>query len=166
MLEVLGEGVLLQGRSGVGKSDLALALLDRGHKLVADDQVEFVPVDGRLLGRARSGLEGFIEIRGLGIINLVELHGVQVISNHVHLSLVLQLELGDVATDDRLLPVELPWQLAGIQAPCWSLPYAQQRNLPLIVETAVRLNRARRQGYDALSHFQTKLATLMKEGAA
>jgi HPr kinase/phosphorylase len=166
MLEVLGEGVLLQGSTGVGKSDLALGLIDRGHTLVADDLVEFDVEQDKLLGRAPAGMEGFIEIRGLGVINLVELYGVHVMSDNVPLSLVLQLENQPVDTDDRLMPVESPWQLAHIKVPAWRLPYAHQRYLPLIVETAVRLNQARRQGYDALSDFQTKLANLMKEGAA
>lgn len=166
MLEVLGQGVLLQGESGVGKSDLALGLVAHGHRLVADDMVEFERRDDQLHGRARQGCEGFLEVSGLGVINLRELYGQQAVSASAPLMLVLALQ-GDMPRDyDGLRPVAFDWRLLDVVVPAWRLPCANQRNMPLIVETAVRLNQARQQGYDACSDLQSSLNALIKKGAA
>ncbi len=166
MLEVHGQGVLLQGRSGIGKSDLALGLVARGHRLVADDMVEFRRRDGRLLGRCRSGFEGFMEVSGLGLINLKRLYGEQAFCAGAALSMVLALEPELPADYDGLRPVEFDWRLLDVCVPAWRLPCSSQRDMPLIVETALRLNQARQQGYDACSDLQSSLTSLLTKGAA
>lgn len=166
MLEVLGQGVLLQGDSGIGKSDLALGLVDRGHRLIADDAVEFVVEKQRLLGRCRAGFEGFLEVHGLGVVSLARLYGAQAVLKQAVLDLVLLLESPAIDNYDRLQPVPRSWQMLGVAVPAWSIACAGPRNLVLIVETAVRLNQCRQQGYDAGIDLQSRLACLLKEGVA
>jgi len=166
MLEVFGQGLLLEAKSGVGKSDLALALVDRGHCLVADDLVEFSAQGDVLIARCRSGLEGFLEVRGLGVVNLDQLYGKGAIKPRAVVNLVLLLDAGADDAYDNLGPRQQQWQLQGVTVPAWHLPYSAQRNMALIVETAVRLNLARQQGYDAGSDLQARLAGLMKQGVA
>lgn len=165
LLEILGQGILLQGESGVGKSDLALGLVDRGHRLVADDMVEFYLQAEKLYGRCRLGFEGFIEVTDLGLVNLKRIYDQQAVLDHVPLDLVLILEKGRTDEYDHLRPVVSEWQLMGVCVPAWCLPCSDHRNLPLIVETAARLNRAQRQGYDASADLQSRLAFLLTEGA-
>jgi len=166
MLRVFDQGVLLQGASGVGKTDLALELVDRGHCLIADDAVEFAVENQRLFGYCRAGFEGFLEVNGLGVVSLSRLYGEQAVLEQAPLDLVLLLENDTAANYDRLQPVQQSWQLLGVTVPVWSIPYASQRNLALIVETAVRLNLCRQQGYDASIDLQSRLSCLLKEGAA
>lgn len=165
MLEVLGQGILLQGESRIGKSDLALGLVDRGHRLVADDLVEFVSQGEVLYARCRCGFEGFLEVSGLGIVNLAKLYGEQAVVSQAPLNLVLSLEKSPSENYDYLQPVEIDWHALGISVPAWRLPYIEHRNMPLIVETAARLNHALQQGYDASADFHSRLACLLTEGA-
>ncbi len=166
MLDVLGQGILLQGESRIGKTDLALGLVDRGHQLVADDLVEIFSQNESLHVRSQSGFEGFLEVAGLGIVNLAMLYGDQAVVSQVPLNLVLSLEKGISEHYDHLQPMAFEWHALGISVPAWRLPCSEQRNMPLIVEMAVRLNRARQQGYDASADFQSRLACLLTEGAA
>ncbi len=162
-------GVLLRGRSGSGKSDLALGLVDRGHSLVADDQVEFVVVDGRLVGRCRAGCGEFIEIRGLGVVNLARLYGKWAVRQLAPLGLVLTLETADDRdgfSRGHLSPLWGNWNLLGVDVAELTLPHGRGRDLPLLVEMAVRLNHLRQQGYDATVEWEANLATLMREESA
>ncbi|HHJ80327.1 MAG TPA: HPr(Ser) kinase/phosphatase, partial [Candidatus Tenderia electrophaga] len=111
MLQVFGQGVLLQGDSGVGKTDLALELVDRAHHLVADDAVEFVVEHDRLFGRCRASFDGFLEVHGLGLVSLTRLYGAQAVLEQAALDLVLRLENTVVDNYDRLQPVQQPWSL-------------------------------------------------------
>lgn len=166
MLQVFGQGVLLQGDSGSGKSDLALELVSRGHSLIADDAVEFAVVNEHLYGCCRAGFEGFLEVHGLGVVNLTQLYGDKAVLGQAALDLVLLFEDSNIEEYDRLQPVQSSWQLLGVAVPAWSIPYSKKRNLALIVETAVRLNQYRQQGYDASIDLQSRLASLLKEGVA
>lgn len=167
MVAVSGCGVLLRGRSGGGKSDLALGLIDRGHRLVADDLVEFTAVNGQLTGSCRAGCAGFIELHGLGIVNLTRLYGGETVAPATPLALVITL-----ADDERDAPAERlhcqrrDWSLLGVSVPEVVLPCGRGRDLPLLVETAVRLNRLWQQGYDATAELERSLATLMREESA
>jgi HPr kinase/phosphorylase len=173
MVEVFGLGVLLRGGSGSGKSDLALGLVDRGHRLVADDLVEFGVSNGQLLGSCRAGCCGFIEIRGLGVVNLARLYGEQALQPQAPLGLVLTLE----TVDDRQLHgrwncQRRDWSLLGVGVTELLLPFDlnwdpnRGRDLPLLVETAVRLSRLWQQGYDGAAELEAILATLMGEESA
>lgn len=169
MVEVLGVGVLLCGGSGSGKSDLALGLVDRGHRLVADDLVEFAVADGQLLGSCRAGCGGFIEIRGLGVVNLARLYGEQALQPQAPLGLVLTLETADDRQAQRLGRLDCQrrdWSLLGVGVAELLLPCGRGRDLPLLVETAARLSRLWRQGYDGAAELEAILATLMREESA
>lgn len=162
LLQVLGQGVLLLGEAGIGKSDLALGLVERGHALVADDRVEFeIDEQGRLCGRARPGFEGFLAVRDLGVINLLKLYGEAAVAAQRPIDLVLKLE--SRFDSDGLAPVRGEWSLLDCDVPAWSLAVEPQRNLPLLVETIVRLNRLAMQGYDATIDLQARLAPLLDE---
>ncbi len=169
LMEVFGTGVLLSGASGSGKSDLALGLVDRGHRLVADDQVEFVVAEGQLLGGCRTGCAGFIEVYGLGVVNLARLYGEQAVCQELPLGLVLSLETADdhrIKLSDRLFCQQRDWTLMGVSVRELLLPCGQGRNLPLLVETAVRLNRLWQQGYNGTAEFEACQIALMREGRA
>ncbi len=166
MLQVFGQGVLLQGNSGIGKSDLALELVDKGHRLIADDAVEFVLENDCLLGRCRAGFDGFLEVHGLGVVSLARLYGEQAVLGQASLDLVLLLENTAADDYDRLQPVQQPWSMLGVVVPAWSIPCLGRHNLALIVETTVRLNLYQQQGYDAGNDLQSRLSCLLKEDAA
>lgn len=166
MVEVFGLGVLLRGCSGSGKSDLALGLVDRGHRLVADDQVEFTVVDGQLLGACRAGCAGFIEVRGLGVINLARLYGDAAVQAQAPLVLALSLETADDRQYGRLHCQRRDWSLLGVSVTELVLPCSRGRDLPLLVETAVRLSRLWQQGYDAAAELEANLVALMREESA
>lgn len=166
LVEVFGMGVLLLGSSGSGKSDLALGLVDRGHSLVADDQVELVAAEGQLLGSCRPGCAGFIEVYGLGVVDLARLYGEQALCQQVCLGLVLSLETADDHQPklyDRLVCQQRDWRLLGVSVRELLLPCGQGRNLPLLVETAVRLNRLWQQGYNGAAEFEACQSALMRE---
>jgi HPr kinase/phosphorylase len=170
LVEVLGQGVLLQGKSGIGKSDLALGLVDRGHRFVVDDAIElFKGIDGRLFGRPSEDFAGFMEVRGLGVINLAQIYGEQVVLRQAAIDLVLS--LFHPAEDywqqtDRLRCHMQACNMMGITVSNIKLPYLSGRDMPLLIETLVRLNIARQQGYDAVSDFEARLSEIMDRGAA
>lgn len=167
MVEVFGCGVLLRGRSGSGKSDLGLGLVDRGHRLVADDLVEFAVINGQLTGSCRAGCGGFIGLRGLGVVNLERLYGGRAVVAAAPLALVITLaDDGRDALAERLHCQRRDWSLLGVGVTELVLPCGQGRDLPLLVETAVRLNRLWQQGYDAAAELERSLATLMREESA
>lgn len=132
-------GVLLTGDSGSGKSDLALALIDRGHLLVADDAVELVACDGRLSGLSPQALEGLIEVRGVGLVRVRD--DARGPAGGVSLDLVVHLEAIDAEHWPGWPRLTGRWdtvRLAGTDLPRLHLPVSPGRPLPLLVETAVR----------------------------
>ncbi len=161
LVEVLGMGVLLTGSSGCGKSDLALGLVDRGHRLVADDQVAFRVVNGQLVGSCPPGGAGFIEIHGLGVVNLARLYGEQVLCQALPLGLVLTLKTADDVPrvlGERLYCQQRDWAYLGVSVKEVLLPCGRGRDLPLLVEVAVRLSRHWQQGHDDAAEFEVKLS--------
>lgn len=166
LVEVSGVGVLLTGVSGSGKSDLAFGLVDRGHRLVADDLVEFRVANGQLIGSCRPGCAGFIGIHGLGVVNLARIYGEQLLCQAVPLGLVLRLETADerqAAPNDRLYGQQRDWMLLGVSVRELLLPCGRGRDLPLLVELAVRLSCGWLQGCDDVADFEVALSVL-KEG--
>ncbi len=170
LVEVLGQGVLLQGESGIGKSDLALGLIDRGHRFVVDDAIEFSKdTNGRLFGRPPESFAGFLEVRGLGVINLAQLYSEKVVLQQASIDLVVSLfhpteDYWQQA--DRLSCHIQAWSMLSVTVPNIKLPYLASRDMPLLIETLVRLNIARQQGYDAVSDFEIRLSEIMDQGAA
>ena len=151
LVDVFGEGVLIMGESGIGKSEAALELIKRGHRLVADDVVELRRVsDVTLVGSAPDTLKYFIELRGIGVIDVKTLFGVESVENTKSISMAIKLEEWDKEkVYDRLGMEEEHTEFLGIQVVCHSLPIRPGRNLAVIVETAAVNHRQKKMGYNA-----------------
>jgi HPr kinase/phosphorylase len=151
LVEVYGEGILILGESGVGKSETALELVKRGHRLIADDVVEVRKVsDMTLLGTAPDIIRHFIEIRGIGILDVKNLYGVGSVKIQENINLIIHLELWDKKKNyDRLGLVEEYTDILGIKVPSLTIPVRPGRNLAIIVEVAAMNNRQKKMGYNA-----------------
>jgi HPr kinase/phosphorylase len=155
LVEVFGIGVLIQGDSGVGKSETALALIERSHRLVADDVVEIRRVSGNiLLGTGAQVVSHHMEIRGLGIINITHLYGVGAIRDRKQVQLVCQLENWDPHKNyDRIGAEENTIEILGVHVPLVVIPIKPGRNIPVIIETAARNERLKKMGYHSAKEF-------------
>ncbi len=151
LVDVYGEGVLLTGESGIGKSEAALELVKRGHRLVTDDVVEIRKIDEEtLVGRAPAVTRHFIELRGIGIVNVKELFGVSSVKESQQIDMVLHLEEWSKEKEyDRLGLEEEYMEFLGTKVISHSLPIRPGRNLAVIVETAAANNRHKKLGYNA-----------------
>ena len=156
LVEVFGIGILLLGDSGVGKSETALELIERGHRLVADDVVEIRCMNGNfLMGAGANKIIGHhMEIRGLGIINVTHLFGVGAIRDKKQIQMVVKLEEWDVnkvydriGTDDKTMDV------LGVQVTMLEIPVKPGRNIPIIIETAAMNERLKKMGYYSAREF-------------
>ncbi len=152
-LEVLGTGVLITGASSVGKSELALELITRGHRLVADDAPEFTKIGPNILdGRSPGVLKNFMEVRGLGVLNIREMYGDNALKVNKYLRLIIHMERLDAEGReklDRLLGTRKIRTILGIKIPEMLLPVAPGRNLAVLVEAAVRNHILQLNGHDA-----------------
>jgi HPr kinase/phosphorylase len=155
LVEVFGIGVLIQGDSGVGKSETALALIERSHRLVADDVVEIRRVSGNILiGTGAQVVSHHMEIRGLGIINISHLYGVGAIRDRKQVQLVCQLENWDQHKNyDRIGAEENTVEILGVHVPLVVIPIKPGRNIPVIIETAARNERLKKMGYHSAKEF-------------
>ena len=150
LIEVYGVGVLLIGKSGIGKSETALDLIIRGHRLVADDSVEIRQDEDKLFGQCPDLIRYFMEIRGIGIIDVERLYGVGSVKEYESIDLVVELEFwDDKKTYDRLGLDEETMEILGIKVPKVTVPVKPGRNVAMIVELAARNNRQKRLGYNA-----------------
>jgi HPr kinase/phosphorylase len=169
LVEVYGVGILLTGDSGVGKSETALELIERGHRLVADDIVELRCVNGNsLLGRgANRIISHHMEIRGLGIINIEQLYGIGAILEQKEVQLVVKLEEWDTnKVYDRLGTNQKTIELLGVNVPLLEIPVKPGRNIPIIVETASMNERAKSMGYNSARDFNQNVLKWIEDGAA
>ena len=151
LVDVYGEGLLITGESGIGKSEAALELIRRGHRLVSDDVVEIRrPNDERLYGRAPSITQYLIELRGIGIIDVKSLYGVEAVKKEQRIDLVIKLEDWKKEKEyDRLGMTDEYMNILGIDVTCHSLPIRPGRNLAVICETAAVNHRQKKMGYNA-----------------
>lgn len=163
-VEVFGMGVLLIGSSGVGKSETALELVQRGHRLIADDRVELFMIDElTLVGEAPEILQNLLEIRGLGIIDVMNLYGVSAIRRSKRLELIIDLVLDDGTVEyDRLGSRKEIEQIFDVQVPKVRIPVKTGRNLAAIIESAAMNFRANSLGYNAIDAFNRKLDALIR----
>lgn len=155
-VEVYGLGILILGSSGVGKSETALELIERGHRLVADDIVEVRCVNGNMvLGQGPNKMiSHHMEIRGLGIINIQQLYGVGAIREQKQVQLVVKLEEWDAQkVYDRLGTQENTMELLGVKVPMLEIPVKPGRNIPIILETAAMNERLKSMGYFSAREF-------------
>lgn len=157
-MEVMGAGILLTGESGVGKSELALELLTRGHRLIADDITEFALVaPDTLEGICPELIQDFMEVRGLGIVNVRALFGDSAVKLRKNLRLIVHLEpmqTEQVKASDRLRGLHRRRKILGVEIPEVTLPVALGRNMAVLVECTVRDHLLRLKGYDAVQDFE------------
>ena len=151
LVEIYGEGVLLLGDSGIGKSETALELIKRGHRLVADDAVEIRQVSKELLvGTAPEMIRYYMELRGIGIINARQLYGVSAVKPETSIDLVINLEVWKQGkTYDRLGLTNETEEILGVKLPKVTIPVSPGRNLAVILETAAMNNRQKKMGFNA-----------------
>ncbi len=151
LVEVYGEGLLLVGDSGVGKSETAIELIKRGHRLIADDAVEIRKVSNtQLIGSAPENIRHFIELRGIGIINARRIFGMGSVKLTEKIDMVINLELWDnKKVYDRMGMNSEMTEILGNQVPIVTIPVKPGRNLAVIIEVAAMNNRQRKMGYNA-----------------
>ncbi len=159
MVEVYGEGLLLLGDSGVGKSETAIELVKRGHRLIADDAVEIKRVSDRtLVGSAPEMIRHYVELRGIGIVDVRRLFGMGSVKMTERIDLVIQLENWvEGKMYDRLGMDEEFIDILGIRVPCITVPVRPGRNLAIILEIAAMNNRQKRMGYNTAEEFNKRL---------
>jgi HPr kinase/phosphorylase len=166
MVEVYGEGILILGESGVGKSETAMELVKRGHRLIADDVVEIRKVsDTTLLGTAPDIIRHFVEIRGIGILDVKNLYGMGAVKVQETVNLIIHMELWDKNKSyDRLGLDEEYTDILGIRVSSLTIPVRPGRNLAIIVELAAMNNRQKSMGYNAAKVLNERInARMMRE---
>ena len=159
LVDVFGEGVLITGESGIGKSEAALELIKRGHRLITDDVVEIHKVsDDTLVGTSPEITRHFIELRGIGIIDVKTLYGVESVKETQNIDLVIRLEEWDKDREyDRLGLNEEYTEFLGNKVVCHSIPIRPGRNLAIIVESAAVNHRQKKMGYNAAQELYRRL---------
>ena len=159
LVEVYGEGLLLLGDSGVGKSETAIELVKRGHRLIADDAVEIRRVSAKtLVGEAPEIIRHYVELRGIGIVDVRRLFGMGAVKNSERIDLVINLEpwvQGKMY--DRLGLDNQTMDILGIEVPSITIPVKPGRNLAIILEIAAMNNRQKKMGYNTAEEFNRKL---------
>ncbi len=165
LVEVFGVGILIVGKSGVGKSECALELIERGHRLVADDVVDIRSIGGTfLIGSGAKLIRHHMEIRGLGIININHLFGVGAIRDKKQIQLVVNLEdWAEKKEYDRLGLEESVYAILGVEVPLLTIPVRPGRNIPILIETAAMNFRLHKLGYNTAKEFNKKLMKWIEE---
>lgn len=163
LVEVYGEGMLLLGDSGIGKSETAIELVKRGHRLIADDAVEIKKVSEKtLVGSAPEMIRHYVELRGIGLVDICRLFGVGAVKNTERIDMVIQLENWEEGKMyDRLGMEEEFLDILGIRVPSITVPVRPGRNLAIILEIAAMNNRQKRMGYNTALEFNKKLMQQM-----
>ncbi|WP_250277654.1 HPr(Ser) kinase/phosphatase [[Clostridium] colinum] len=159
LIDIYGEGVLIMGESGVGKSETALELIKRGHRLVADDAVEIKKVShNTLVGSCPEVIRYFIELRGIGIINVKQMFGVQSVKDTQAIDLIIKLEPWEKGKQyDRLGINEEYMDILGNEIVCQTLPVRPGRNLAMICESAAVNRRQKKMGYNAAQNLSDRI---------
>ena len=159
LVEVYGEGLLLIGESGIGKSEAAVELLKRGHRLIADDAVEVRKVaENMLVGNAPELIRNYVELRGIGIINVAQLFGMGAVKAENEINLVVNIVPWKTQeVYDRLGLEEQHMEIMGVNIPMNTIPITPGRNLALILEVAAMNNRQRKMGYNAALEFTEQM---------
>lgn len=159
LVEVYGEGLLLIGDSGIGKSEAAVELLKRGHRLIADDAVEIRKVSGNcLIGTAPALIRNYIELRGIGIVNVAKLFGMGAVKAENEINLVVNIVPWNTQeVYDRLGLEDQHMDILGVQIPMNTIPITPGRNLAVILEVAAMNNRQRKMGYNPALEFTQQM---------
>ncbi len=159
LMEVYGEGLLLIGESGIGKSEAAVELLKRGHRLIADDAVEIRKVSsGSLVGTAPVLIRNYVELRGIGIVNVAKLFGMGAVKEQNEINLVVNIVPWNThQVYDRLGLEDQHMEILGVQVPMNTIPIRPGRNLAVILEVAAMNNRQRKMGYNPAQEFTEQI---------
>lgn len=163
LMDIYGMGVLIQGDSGIGKSETGLELVKRGHRLVADDRVDIYAKDEMTLwGEPAEILRHLLEIRGVGIIDVMSLYGASAVKDSSQVQIAVYLENFDVhKTFDRLGNDKEELEVAGVRIPRIRIPVKTGRNISVVIEAAAMNYRAKQMGYDATKIFEERLTDLI-----
>ena len=166
LVEVYGEGVLLMGDSGIGKSETAMELIKRGHRLIADDAVEIRRVSAKtLVGSSPDNIRHFIELRGIGIVNVRRMYGIGSVKNTEKINMVIQMEPWEQGKNyDRMGLDGETIDILGIAVPSITIPVSPGRNLAIIIESAAMNNRQKKMGYNAAQELLHKLGMADETG--
>ena len=167
LMEVYGEGLLLMGESGMGKSETAIELLKRGHRMIADDAVEIRKVAGdTLMGTSPELVRNYVELRGIGIINVAKLYGMGSVKAENAIDLIVNVVPWDQhASYDRLGLEDQYTELLGVKVPTYTIPISPGRNLAVILEVAAMNNRQRKMGYNPAKEFTEQMNRHFMESA-
>ena len=159
LVEVYGQGVLILGESGVGKSETAVELIKRGHRLVADDAVEIKKVSSKsLIGVSPDIIRHFIEIRGIGIVDVKNIFGMGAVKESEKIDMIIHLEAWEKGKQyDRLGLVDEYTNILGLDIPSLTIPIKPGRNLAVIFEVAAMNNRQKRMGYNAAEELNRRI---------
>lgn len=159
LVEVYGEGILITGDSGVGKSEAAIELIKRGHRLIADDSIEIRRISNHLLvGTSPENIRHFIELRGIGIINARRIFGMGAVKLKENIDLEVRLELWNSRTEYDRLGVDSEFtDILGVKIPIVKIPVKPGRNLAIIIEIAALNNRQKKMGYNAAKELLASL---------
>ena len=163
LVEVYGEGILLLGDSGIGKSETAIELIKRGHRLIADDAVEIKKVsDKTLVGQAPEIIRHYVELRGIGIVDVRRLFGMGSVKDTEKIDMIINLEpWQEGKMYDRLGLDEESTEILGISIPSITIPVCPGRNLSVVIEVAAMNNRQKRMGYNTAAEFNKRLMESM-----
>jgi HPr kinase/phosphorylase len=165
LMDVFGLGVLIMGESGIGKSECALDLIDRGHRLVADDVVEIKRVADALVGSSPDLTRYHMELRGLGVINIKDLYGVSSIRMSKRVELVVNLERWEAGKEyDRLGLQDEKFMILGVEVPLLRMPVAPGRNTAILIAVAARNQLLKERGYDAAQRFADRVDAMIAAG--
>ena len=167
LLEVFGVGVLLTGKSGIGKSETALDLITRGCRLISDDIVEIKRVEDTLRGSCPELTRYFLEIRGIGILDIERLYGISAVKQYDYLDMVVELEAWNPDKEyDRVGLEEETIEILGIKLPKVTIPVKPGRSIAMIVEVAAKNNRQKRLGYNAAEELNERVSKSIQERKA
>lgn len=165
LLEVYGVGVLLVGESGIGKSEIALELIRRGHRLIADDRVEITKINNELIGTCPELTVGIMEVRGIGIIDVTRVFGINSYKEKENINAYIELVHFSSEHDfERLDTSDQYSELLGVQVPSARIPVSDGRNMADIIEVAINNFLLKNKGFDAAKEFNKKLNKLLQGG--
>ena len=158
LLNVYGFGVLIRGKSGIGKSEVALEMIKRGHVLVADDAVEIMKYHNELHGQSVQSIRNYLEIRGIGVMDLSRMYGAGVLLDETTIDLVIDLvKYEEVEEFDRIGDSSKTIEIMGLDIPYAVIPVTEGRSLGVIMEAAVLNYKMKRDGYDSSEEFRQKI---------
>ena len=167
LLEIFGAGTLLIGSSGIGKSEISLDLIKKGHILVADDKVDIYNVRDRLEGAAPRMIYGMMEVRGIGIINVARMFGINSLKNKTHVKYCIELvPFNPEEPIDRIGSMNKTMDFLGVKIPYIKIPVSAGRSISELVEVAITNFKLKEEGYDSASEFERRFDEMAKSGCS